>query len=462
MKWSAEEIARAVRAREVSAVEVIDAHAARIDERNPDLNAIVLPRLDEAREEARRADAQLARGEPLGPLHGVPFTAKEVIPVAGMPATNGSRLLSDRVSSEDAPLIRRMRGAGAILLGKTNLSEFSASWDSVNLVYGATRNPHDPGRTAGGSSGGEAAALAAALTPLGIGSDLSGSIRVPASWTGVFGLRAGRDAIPCPPHPPWPSAPGMQMFGTVGPMARHAADLDLALFSLADRRLPPSAVDRIAVFEDNGLQPVSRACRDAVKVAAAVLADAGIDVVEDQPPRPRDLRVALDTILGHEMSVAIAPLVEGHETEVMSYIAEMAEAGRGFKPSFDAYLAAWQRVAEIEAEAGGWFGLNPIVLCPVAPDVAPPLGGFVFPPVDGEPTRPGGKLSLCSYANALGLPALAIPVSLSDAGLPVGVQLIGRRGEERTLVALARLLEHALGGWLDPDAHTTEDEFRPV
>lgn len=331
-----------------------------------------------------------------------------------------------------------MRGAGAILLGKTNLSEFSAFWDSVNLVYGATRNPHDGSRTAGGSSGGEAAALAAAMTPLGIGSDLAGSSRAPASWTGVFGLRAGRDAIPCPAHPPWPSAAGMQMFGTVGPMARHAEDLDLLLGVLAERRLPPAAVERVAVFEDNGLQPVSRACRHAVQVAAAALADAGIDLAEDQPPHPGDLRAAYDTILVHEMSAALSPLFDGRDIEVMPYIAELDEAGRDFQPSFDAYLAAWERVAEIEAAAAEWFTLNPVALCPVAPDVAPPLGSFSFPPVDGEPTRPGGELSLCTYANALGLPALALPVNLCETGMPVGVQLIGRRGEERTLIALAQ------------------------
>jgi Asp-tRNA(Asn)/Glu-tRNA(Gln) amidotransferase A subunit family amidase len=186
----------------------------------------------------------------------------------------------------------------------------------------------------------------------------------------------------------------MQMFGTVGPMARHAEDLDVLLAVLSERRLPPAAVERVAVFEDNGLQPVSRACRQAVKVAAAALADARIDVVEGQPPYAGDLRVAYDTILAHEMSAALSPLLDGREAEVMPYIAEIAEAGRDFQPSFD----------------------------------------------------------------ALGLPTLALPVNLSDTGLPVGVQLIGRRGEERTLIALARLLEHALGGWLDPDAPTTGSE----
>ena len=205
VKRSAAWMARALRTREISCMELLEAHLARFEERNEAVNAIVVPRHEAARAEASAADAAIARGDPLGPLHGVPFTVKEVIGVAGMPTTNGSALLGDRVASRDAEVVRRLRSAGAILMGKTNLSEFSAFWDSVNHVYGTTRNPHDLTRTAGGSSGGEAAAVAAAMSPFGIGSDLSGSIRAPAHWTGVFGLRTGRDAVPCPPHEPWPS-----------------------------------------------------------------------------------------------------------------------------------------------------------------------------------------------------------------------------------------------------------------
>jgi amidase len=452
VKGSATSMARALRARELSCVELLDAHAERFAARHDAVNAIVLPRFEAARAEALAADEAIARGEPLGSLHGVPFTVKEIIDVAGMPSTNGSLLLADRVASADAEVVRRMRRAGAVLLGKTNLSEFSAFWDSVNKLYGATHNPHDPRCTAGGSSGGEAAAVAAAMSPFGIGSDLSGSIRAPAHWTGVFGLRVGRDAVPCPPHPPWPSSAGMQMFGTVGPIARYAEDLDLMLSAIAERRLPPAPVERIAVFEEDGMQPISRACREAVRRAAGALAGSGIELVDDQLPRPADLRGAFNTIISHDAASAFGPLAAGREDELMSYNAEMAEAMRGFEPSFAAYSTAFEQIAEIDAAATAWFERTPVALCPVAPDVAPPLGVFTFPPVDGEPTRPGGKLSLCSYANALGLPALAVPVMRSEAGLPVGVQLIGRRGEERTLIALAGTLEAALGGWLDPDA----------
>jgi Asp-tRNA(Asn)/Glu-tRNA(Gln) amidotransferase A subunit family amidase len=451
VKRSASWMARAVRAREVSCVELLDAHAERYGARHEAVNAIVLPRFEAARAEAVAADAAVVRGEPLGPLHGVPFTVKEVIGVAGMPTTNGSRLLADRRAGRDAEVVRRLRGDGAILIGKTNLSEFSAMWDSVNHVYGTTRNPHDGTRSAGGSSGGEAAAVAAAMSPLGIGSDLSGSIRLPAHWCGVFGLRTGRDAVPCPPHFPWPSAAGMQMFGTAGPLARSTDDLELALAAIADRRLPPAPVARVAVFEDDGLQPVSHACREAVRRAAAVLADSGIALVDEPLPLAADLRAALDTIIRHEAGTAFGPFVAGREDELMSYNAEMAAAMQSFEPSLPAYVAAFERIAEIDAVVTPWFERTPVALCPVAPDVAPPVGIFSWPPVDGEPTRPGGKLSLCSYANALGLPALSVPVLRSDGGLPVGVQLIARRGEERTLIALARIVEAALGGWLDPD-----------
>jgi amidase len=451
VKRSATWMARALQAREISCVELLDSHAARYEARNGDVNAIVVPRYEAARAEAAVADAAIARSESLGVAHGVPFTVKEIIDVAGLPSTNGSSLQAARIASADAPVVRRMRRAGAILLGKTNLSEFSAFWDSVNHVYGTTRNPHDATRSAGGSSGGEAAAVASAMSPFGIGSDLAGSIRLPAHWTGIYGLRTSRDAVPCPPHPPWPTSAGMQMFGTVGPLARSAEDLDLMLAVIAERRLPPALVQRVAVFEEDGLQPVSRTCREAVRRAAAALAATGIDVVEDSLPCPSELRDAFNTVIAHDSAAAFGALTAGHEDQLMPYNAEMAEGMRGFQPSFAAYTAAFEQIAAIDAVASEWLERTPVALCPVAPDVAPPVGVFAFPPVDGEPTRPGGKLSLCSYANALGLPALALPVMRSEAGLPVGVQLIGRRGEERTLIALAASIEESLGGWLDAD-----------
>jgi Asp-tRNA(Asn)/Glu-tRNA(Gln) amidotransferase A subunit family amidase len=443
-------MARAVREGEVSAVELFDAHAARIAERDPLVNALVLPRLEAAREEAIAADAALARGEAVGPLHGVPFTAKDPIPVAGMRAPSGSKLLADHVSEYDAEVIRRTRGAGAILLGKTNVSEFAAWWDSVNPLFGATANPHDHSRTAGGSSGGEAAALASGMSPLGLGSDLGGSIRNPCHFVGVFGLKPGRDTLPFAQHAPLPMSPGIRLMGVVGPMARFVEDLELALGVLARRTLPAQRPARVAVFEEDGLQPVSSDCRAAVRRAAAALGDAGYELAEAAPPNAAEVRSAFDALLGAELVGSLPAVVAGREQEVSPYIREMLAAARGFEPDWAAYFAASGQLARLEVEADRWFEEHPVAVCPAAPEVAPPLGGAWSAEIDGVPTRPGGKLTLATYASALGLPAACVPVMRSDAGLPVGVQLIGRRGSERTLLTLAGELEGRLGGWLRP------------
>jgi amidase len=449
---SATWMARAVREREVSALELFEAHAAQIAERDPAINALVLPRLDEAREEAVAADEAVARDVELGPLHGIPFTAKDPLAVAGMRAPNGSKLLADHVSEADCAPVARMRAAGAILLGKTNVSEFAMWWDSVNELFGATANPHDPTRTAGGSSGGEAAALASEMSPLGLGSDLGGSIRNPCHFTGVFGLKPGRDTVPFAEHAPLPAGPGIRLMGVVGPMARLAADLDLGLDVLATPRLAPAQrPSRVAVFEEDGLQPVSRDCRAAVRRTAAALTDAGYATVEAAPPNAGEVRGAFDLILGTEVASALPAVVGDRGAELSPYLQAMfAEAG-GFAPDWALYLDASKRLARCEIEADEWLARHPVALCPSAPEVAPPLRGAWSAEIDGVPTRPGGKLTLATYASALGLPAVCVPVMrAAGSGLPVGVQLIGARGSERTLLALAAELESALGGWLRP------------
>jgi Asp-tRNA(Asn)/Glu-tRNA(Gln) amidotransferase A subunit family amidase len=435
----------------VSAVELLDAHVARIEERNPAINALVLPRLEAAREEAAAADAALARGDAAGPLHGVPFTVKDPIAVAGMRAPNGSRLLADHVSERDAAPVRRLRAAGAILLGKTNVSEFSSWWDSVNPVFGATANPHDPSRTAGGSSGGEAAAIASGMSPFGLGSDLGGSIRNPCHFVGVFGLKPGRDVVPNAEHRPLPQGPVMRLMGVVGPMARTVADLELVLGVLAPRTLAAERPARVAVYEEDGLQPVARECREAVRRAAAALAAAGRETVEAAPPNAGAVRGAFDLMLGTELMAALPGFVGDRSGELSDYLQEQYRDARGLRPDWGAYFAASGRLGSFEDDAARWFEDHPVALCPAAPTVAPPLRGRWPAEVDGVPMRPGGKLTLATYASALGLPAVCVPVMRSEAGLPVGVQLIGARGAERTLLALAAELESALGGWLRPD-----------
>ena len=406
-------MARAVREREVSAVELFDAHAARIAERDPEINALVLPRLDEAREEAVAADTV----SPSGPLHGVPFTCKDPFPVAGMRAPNGSKLLADHVSDADCAPVAAMRAAGAILLGKTNVSEFASWWDSVNPLFGATANPHDPTRTAGGSSGGEAAAIASGMSPLGLGSDLGGSIRNPCHFVGLFGLKAGRESLPFVEHAPLPAGPGIRSFGVIGPMARAVADLELALDVLAIR--PLGAAERparIAVFEEDGLQPVSRACRAAVRRRPTRSARTSWS----RPRRPTRARCAPRWTSSsaprwrppcRRSSATASP----SSRPTCRRCSARAAAPRRASAQ---YLDASARLARYESEADAWFREHPVAVCPCAPDVAPPLGGRWPAELDGVAMRPGGKLTLATYASALGLPAVCVPVMRADGGCP--------------------------------------------
>jgi Asp-tRNA(Asn)/Glu-tRNA(Gln) amidotransferase A subunit family amidase len=442
----ATELVRMLRARELSAVELLDRHVARIDARNGELCALVLPRVDAARDEAVAADRALAAGAPVGPLHGLPFTAKDAIAVAGMRRTNGSRLFADERVTYDAPAIRRMRRAGAILIGKTNVPEFCAFYDTVNDLFGATRNPHAPARSAGGSSGGEAVAVATGMSALGVGSDLGGSIRNPAHFTGLFGLKPSRELVPCVGHAPAGETPLWSWLAVIGPLARSAGDLELALGVLA--QYPPAAPRQgsgsVGVYDEDFLQPVAADCRHAVRVAADALAAAGYDVVEDRPPLQEEIRGWYDWLVGVEFVAPLARLVAGRERELSRYgRLAVASAPRDAVP-FEDYLQAWTRLTDAERVVDEWFEQRRLALCPVAPGPAPPLGEG-FTEIDGEPVRPGGKLTLCTLANAAGLPAASIPVLATADGLPVGVQVIGGRGRDREVIAAARAIEAARG-----------------
>jgi amidase len=461
-KSSAAWIAEAIRRREVSPVEVLDAYVDRIESLNPSLNALVVPRLERAAEEAQAAERAVGSGQDLGPLHGVPFTVKEAIEVAGMACTDGSRLFESNVSSEDAVVVENLRAAGAILLGKTNVSELCAFYDSVNLVYGATRNPHDDTRSAGGSSGGEGAAVAAAMTGFGVGSDLAGSIRIPSSWNGVFGLKPSRGVTSIIGHFPPEAGPSIQLMAEIGPMARYVEDLELLLTAMgrANARDPDvvpgafrpvaDAKARVAMFEDDGTQAVAAVCRDAVRRAADALSAAGYELVEERPPNQAKVREAFDRLFLTDLAVLTLPEIEGRDVELMPYMADTVEQLRSFPVSLEQYVANFDQLARFAGEASVWMERFPLALCPVTPVAAPPLGQGITE-IDGEPPRPGGKMTLCSYSNALGLPAVSVPAGRSPDGLPVAVQLFGRRRSELELLAVARELEQALGGWVEPE-----------
>jgi aspartyl-tRNA(Asn)/glutamyl-tRNA(Gln) amidotransferase subunit A len=451
LKSPAHEMARAVRERDVGPVELVDALIARIERLDPILNAFVVRRFDEARAEAAEAERAVMDGRELGPLHGVPFTAKEAIAIAGTAFTNGSRLLAGEVSIADAPAVRNLRAAGAIPLGKTNVPEFCLYYDTDNDLYGRTRNPHDPERTPGGSSGGEGAAIAACMSPLGVGSDLGSSIRNPAGWNGIFGLKPSRELVSNRGHAGFGLSPAIRLFSAVGPLARSAEDLALALEAMSARPLATAEAPRtIAVYEEDGLQPVAAVCCEAVRRARSALADAGHELVEDPPPAAAEARGLYDVMIATEAKQLGMKLMGGREGELSRYGRSAVDDLSALEPSLDLYLEMACRLEAVEGAVDDWLERHPVAICPITP-VPAPVGGEPIATIDGEPAKPGGKMTLATLANAAGLPAAAVPVMRTADGLPVGVQLIGRRGRDDEVLAVARELDELMGGWLDPE-----------
>jgi Asp-tRNA(Asn)/Glu-tRNA(Gln) amidotransferase A subunit family amidase len=444
---SATAMAGAVAAREASAVELVEAALARVEARNPAINAIVALRADEALAEAAEADRAVAAGDVIGPLQGVPITVKESVAVAGMPWTGASRAFAGDVADRDAPAVTGLRRAGAIPLGVTNTSELCMYYDAVNPLYGATRNPHDLDRSAGGSSGGEAAAIAAGLVALGVGTDVSGSIRFPAHLTGVFGFKPGAAMVPLRGHhPSWVPPPSFELLARIGPMARHAEDLRPALEAMSGKPVPPGeAPAAVAVFEDDGLNPVSGPCRAAVHAAAEALAGAGVSVEEAVPPNPADVREAFDTLIVAELAGLYGPVLADRREQVGDRLGAIIDGAEEAHVSLDAYLSAQVRRMELEDAVATWQERYAIAICPVGPVTAFPLEQSITD-VEGQPTYPGGVLTLCSYASALRLPACSVPAGRDESGLPVGVQVIGRHGREGDVLELAERLEKLLGG----------------
>jgi len=465
LRGSATQMARAIRDREVSPVELVEAHIARAEKVNGEVNALVLPRFEQALEEAREAEAALDGSGGIGPLHGVPFTAKESIEVAGMPCTDGSLLLQGQVSAEDAVVIRNIRGAGAILLGKTNIPELAIHYDSNNLVYGATHNPHMHGRTAGGSSGGEGAAIATGMSPFGVGSDYGGSIRIPCHFCGVSGIRPGRWTVPYKGHSPSSHTMSVQLASEIGPMARFIEDLELLLpiFARPDPTSDPDVYGasfepvsaaglRVASFEEDGITPVSDECREAVRAAARALVDAGHEVVEERPPNQAEVRECFLTVALSEIGSVVWPILQPHADQLSPQLRYMLETKvEGEQLDLASYVGGLTQRVDLERAVAAWLEENPIAICPVAPTPAFEIGSTVID-VNGTPVDEVDLMTLCTYVNLMGLPAAAVPIKRSADGLPVGVQVIGRRGHEMEVLAVARQLEEAFGGWMDPEA----------
>jgi Asp-tRNA(Asn)/Glu-tRNA(Gln) amidotransferase A subunit family amidase len=461
---SATSMAELVRQKKISPVELAQAHVDRIAQLNPKLNAFVQVDVDRVLQQARTSETALMRGELRGLLHGVPLSIKSSIEVAGYVHESGTRLREGMVAAKDAPLVARLRAAGAIVLGVTNTPEFLMAWETDNLLYGRTNNPWDLSRTAGGSSGGEAAAIAAGCSAGGIGSDGGGSIRVPAHFSGICGLKPTPGRIPATGHFPPPGGP-FALIGVVGPMARTVGDLELLFRATAGPDdgdpcstpvplgcIPPEELKRtrIGYFEDDGRTPVTPETRVAVQKAAEALFRAGFTVV---PFRPDDLEQARQLWwkwFGIAGGMLLGPETKGHEAELSPIFKEYLAWSAAEPPhTGHTLLYSWLQRDELRSKFLAQMEVFPILLCPAAAIPAFKHGERSWV-IDGKTVKYLDAWSYTEWFNLLGTPAAVVPVAKSSEGLPIGVQLVGRPWEEELVLAVAGELEREIVGFTPP------------
>jgi amidase len=460
---SAVTMAESIRKRDISSVELVEAHLAKIDRLNPKLNAFVHVDAARVRHEARAAESavshQKTSDSTLGPLHGVPISIKTSLEVAGLHCESGTRLRAGFVAMHDAPLVARLKNAGAIVLGITNTPELLMAWETDNLLYGRTNSPWDLERTPGGSSGGEAAAIAAGMSAGGVGSDGGGSIRVPAHFTGICGLKPTPGRIPATGHYPVSGGP-FATIGVVGPMARTVADLKL-LFEVmqgpddGDTCAAPVPLSwpsdeeakklTVGYFEDDGRTPVTPETRAAVRTAAEALRRTGFQV---EPFRPAGLDEARElwrkffVVAG---GMLIRPMFHGREHDRSPILKQFLEISAAEPPlTAETLLDAWIRRDALRAEFLVQMRKYAILLCPAAAVPAFRHGERSWR-VEGKTVSYLDAWSYTEWFNLLGNPAAVVPVGRSPEGLPIGVQIVGRPWEEERVLAVAAALEKECG-----------------
>jgi amidase len=449
----ATELARRLRAKELSAREVMAAHLARIAEVNPALNAIVTLDAEGALAAAARADDALARGAEPGPLHGLPVAHKDTVLTRGMRTTFGSPIFADHVPDVDALLVERQRAAGAIVVGKTNVPEFAAGSQTFNPVFGATRNPYDPTKTCGGSSGGAAVALATGMVALADGSDLGGSLRNPANFCNIVGLRPSLGRVP---H--WPTENAWQLAAVSGPLGCTVGDVALLLGVLAgaDPRdplafgepgtsfAPPAEPDvrgaRIAWSADLGGLPVDPAVRAVLAAQRPVFEALGCVVADAEP----DLRAADEVffVLRGLIFAGLGALVDEHGELVKETVRWNVEAGRALTGT--RIVAAEQARTQLFARMHAFFERYDYLVAPV--NQVPPFGIDVpyVTEIDGVAMDTYVDwMRSCSRITVTGHPAISVPAGFTPGGLPVGIQIVGRYRDEAGLLRLAAAFEAA-------------------
>ena len=475
---TATDLSEALAARKISARELLDAAIARIEAIDPTINAVVVRDFERARSAADAADAAIARGE-RRPLLGLPMTVKEQFNVAGLPTCWGVTRFRDWRPTEDALAVQRLKAAGAIIIGKTNVPTNLSDWQSYNAVYGVTNNPWDVARTPGGSSGGAAAALAAGFVPLELGSDIGGSLRAPAHYCGVFAHKPSLDLVPQRGSGP-PGTPAIAVRGdmsVVGPMARSATDLALELDVLAGPdelwdgigyklALPPPRHDRLAdyrvlVIDKHPLCPTAASVTAALDTLSSRLAGIGCTVLRAHAKMPDLARTTRDY---DELLMAfftpVLPLDELVRLEAASRalppedLSLNAAQLRGFTMSHTAWIrSSWIREG-LRAQWQTLFRDVDVILCPAMPtaafphDHSPQLRRTIE--IDGKVVNYNDMIAWCAIATLIGLPATVAPIGRTAEGLPIGVQIIGGYLDDRTTIAFAGLIEREFGGFTAP------------
>jgi amidase len=483
---STTELVRALAARRISAQELLDHTIARIEYYNPPLNAVVVRDYERARTAAVAADAALVRGD-RRPLLGIPMTVKESFNVAGLPMTWGIPMFENWRSDEDATAVARLKAAGAIVIGKTNVSFALSDWQSYNDVYGTTNNPWDFARSPGGSSGGSAAALAAGFVSLELGSDIAGSLRAPAHFCGVSTHKPSYGIVPLRGHT-WPKseapdAKGDGYLTVAGPLARTAADLDLALGVLAGPdeedalayalTLPPARHEvlksfRVLLIDTHPLLPTANSVRAALNRLAERLIARGVRVDRESALLP-DFAEAARTYTRLLFAFMFSAHAPQFEFETQGAVASLSPADdtlaawrlRGAVLSHRDWIAANE---ERSAFRGRWrelFREWDVVLCPPMPTPAflhdhGPYREARRIDIDGQLFPYEDQVVWPSVATLPGLPATVTPIDRLESGLPIGVQIIGPYLEDRTTMAFAALIEREFGGFTPPPGYTTK------
>jgi amidase len=453
---SATEQARAIRDKRISSEELTRACLERIAEVNPKLNAVVQLPAATALAQAREADKALARGEIKGPLHGVPFTLKDAIETEGVISTGGTLGRASYVPKEDATVVKRLRAAGGILLGKTNCPEFGWAWESDNLIYGRTNNPYDLSLSPGGSSGGESAIISAGGSPFGLGSDAGGSVRFPAHCTGITAIKPTSGRVPRTGHFPGPGGL-LDALWQIGPLARFVEDLSMVLPIIAGvdwrdtaivpmplgdaTKVDPKAL-RVAFHTDNGIETPTRETIETVEKAARAL-EAGVAAVEEA--RPPGIEQTYEIYLGlftADGGVGLEELLEMAGTRkvhpLMQRFLDLQRAHAKSMALFGALMGQWDA---FRRSLLSFMEAFDVMVCPVCS----------FPGMVHGCTY--DRLPAFSYTmtyNLTGWPAAVVRAGSSSNGLPIGVQIVARPWREDVALAVAAMIEKAFGGYQRP------------